>query len=111
MPVAATTTIEKCTRSMLSCFTTGRNVGNRMITAGNPSSTAPSRMKMSAVRIRNRIGPAEIACIAPSTCAGTWATASIQATTAATASRKQTLAVTTALSIRMRGRSDHLISR
>ena len=67
-------------------------------------------MNSSAVRIRNAIGPAETACIAWSTCAGTCATASIQATTAATASRKQTLAVITALSIRIRGRSDQRIS-
>ena len=110
IPVAATTTIEKCTRSMLSCFTTGRNVGSRMITAGNPSSIAPSRMKSSAVRIRNGSGRPRSPSLRRAPAPGTCATASIQATTAATASRKQTLAVITALSIRMRGRSDHLIS-
>ena len=43
--------------------------------------------------------------------AGTCATASIQAITAATARRKHTVAVTTALRDMIAGRSRHLISR
>ena len=65
MPVAATTTMEKWITSMPSCFTTGMKVGSRMTTAGKPSSTAPSRMKSSAVRTRKTIVPAGTASIAP----------------------------------------------
>ena len=68
-------------------------------------------MNSIAFKIRNVIGPAEIACMPARIAAGTCATASIQAITAATASRKHTVAVTTALRVMIAGRSRHLISR
>src|SRR5881409_2882346 len=56
---------------MLSCLTTGRNVGSTMTTAGRPSSTAPIRMKRTAVITRKPACPASTAAIAWASDAGT----------------------------------------
>ena len=74
-----------------------------MTTAGSPSSTAPSRMKSTAVRTRKTMFPPGTASIAFRRSCGICSTASTHATTAAVPSRKHTAAVTTALCTRRPG--------
>ena len=68
-------------------------------------------MKRTAVITRKPACPASTAAIAWASDAGTCWTTRIHATTAAVARRKQTLAVTTALWIRISGSCDQRISR